>query len=345
MSEEVSAGVQAVKRIGWGLVALALATPSLMGAAGILSAFQVGELTVQVGFAWLVAAVVFDFLTKKRDAITKANGRVIAAVLAVIMALVSGFNVYRDAQKVDTAKNELIKQFMTSTIEAKSAPVASPATLVQPVPAQQSTTVAPAAQQVAAVSDADRAVGFLNAMKVRAKQFAEESAAIDRRFNAVDLSTVLEASNLASKTGLDASRKKLNLYKAAIAERDEMLKKHYILSEKIIRGSGMSEREVNEGMAGLNSRKGAITQNYADLSNAQLASVKATEDILNFAQRGQGRITVQSGQPMFQTQLELDEYQRLLQVLTDAAAKETTITQKVQAQAQRSRQVLVDQLK
>lgn len=334
------------KRIGWGLMALALATPALMGAVGVLSAYKVGELTVQVGFAWLAAAVVIDLLTRKRDAIAKANGRIVAAVLALVMALVSGFNVYRDTQKVDNAKKELVEQFMASTVEAKaSANAEPPVTPPVALAAAPQPPAAPVERQGAAVSEADSAVAVMNAMKVRAKQFAEESAAIDRRFNAIDLSTVLVAQNIVTKAGIDASRKKLNSYKAAIAERDAMLQKHFVLSEQIIRGSGMSEREVNNGMAGMNSSKGPISQNYADLTSAQMATVKATEDILNFAQKGLGRITVEGGQAMFQTQPELDEYRRLFQVLTDAVAVETTITQRVNAQAQKSKQAIVDQLK
>lgn len=340
---------KSAKRIGWGLMALALASPALLGAVGVLSAYKVGQMTVEVGFAWLVAAVVIDFLTKKRDAVAKANGRIAAAVLALVMASTSGFNVYRDTQKVDSAQKELIKAFMATSVEAKTAPAteAAPAPLApaMPVAVQQPVPVAPIVQQVAATSEADRAVGVLNAMKVRAKQFAEESAAIDRKFNAVDLSTVLVAQNLVSKPSLDASRKKLNSYKAAIAARDAMLTKHITLSEQIIKGSGLSEREVAQGMAGLNSSKGTVMRNYADLTTAQMATVKATEDILDFAQRGLGRITVQNGQPMFQTQPELDGYQRLIQVLTDAAGAETTVTKTVQAQAQTSKQALVDQLK
>lgn len=341
----IAAPEQSAKRIGWGLMGLALATPALMGATGILSAYKVGELTVQVGFAWLVAAVVIDLLTKGRDAIAKANGRIVAAVLTLVMALVSGFNVYRDAQKVDSAKKELIEQFMATTVEAKTAPASEPAPVAPPTTPQESTLATPVVQQTVATSKADRTVGFLNAMKVRATQFAEESAAIDRKFNAVDQGTVLEAQSLVSKASLEASRKNLNSYKSAIAERDAMLKKHFVLSEQIIRGSALSESEVNEGLAGLNSSKGTVQKNYADLTTAQLASVKATENILDFAQRGLGRITVQNGQPMFQTQSELEEYQKLVQVLTDAAATETTLTQKVQAQAQKSKQALVDELK
>ena len=331
---------KSAKRMGWAVLAIALASPIVMSWMSIISAYKAGELTVQVGFAWLAAALVIDLLTRKRDAISKANGRIVAAVLALILALVMGFNVYRDDKKVDTAKRELIEQFMAATVDAKSTSTSQ----VGVAPAQTQASV-PVALQVASTSKADREVVILNAMRVRAKQFAEETGAIDRRFAAIDLDDVLLPQTLMSKVGLDASRKKLNSYKAAIAERDAVLKKHFVSSEQIIRGSGLSEREVNEDMDGFNSSKGPISQNYADLTLTQLATVKATEDIFDFAQRALGRITVQNGQLMFQTQPELDEYGRLVQALTDVASKETVATQKVQAQAQKSKQALVDQLK
>jgi hypothetical protein len=345
MPSEVVPPEQAAKRMGWGLMALALATPALMGVGGVLSAYKVGELTVQVGFAWVVSVVVIDLLTKKRGAVAKCNGRILAAALALVIALVSGFNVSRDTQKVDTAKKELIEQFMQTSVDAKAASAIEPAQTTQAIPAPQQVSATHVVQQVAATSDADKELALLNAMKVRAKQFAEESAAIDRKFNSVDVSTVLVAQNLITKAGIDASRKKLNLFKSAIADRDAMLKKHFVLSEQLIRSSGMSEREINNGLAGLNSNKGTIQKNYADLTIAQLATVKATEDILDYAQRQLGLITVQNNQPMFQTQAALDEYRRLFQVLTDAAGVETAIAEKVQAQAQISKQNLVDQLK
>ena len=336
-------------RIGWGLLALALALPALLGAVGVLSAYQVGQLMAEAGFAWLVAAVVLDFLTKKRGATAKANGRIAAATLALVMVAVSGFNVFRDTQKVESAKNELIEQFMATSVEARTAPAieagTAPLASAVPVVDEPPALALPPVQPVAGSSEADRAVRFLNAMKTRAKQFAEESAAVDRKFDAVDLSTVLSAESLISKPSLEASRKKLSSYKAAIAARDAMLTKHMALSEQIIRTSDLTEREVAQAMAGLNSSKDAVMRNYADLTAAQLATVKATEDILDFAQQGLGRITTENGQPMFQTQPELDEYQRLIQVLTEVAGTETVITQKVQAQAQTSKQSLVDQLK
>lgn len=334
------------RNIGWALLAIALLSPVAMGAVGVLSAFKVGELVAQVGFAWIGSAIVIDLLTRKRGVTAKANGRIVSATLALVLALVSGFNSYRDTQKVDTAKKEMIEQFMASTVEARSTN-----TLVESAPGQlPATAAAPplpeaAVQNVTATNETDRTVGFLNAMKARAKKFAEDSGAIDRKFNAVDLSTVLVAQNLVSKPSIEASRKKLNTYRAVIGERDAMLKQHFVLSEQIIRGFGLSEREVNEGMAGLNSGRGPVTQNYADLTSAQLASVTAVEAVLNLVQRGLGHISVENGQPMFQTQPELDEYRRLMQVLTDAAAAETVVTQKVVAQTQKSKQALVEQLK
>ena len=48
---------------------------------------------------------------------------------------------------------------------------------------------------------------------------------------------------------------------------------------------------------------------------------------------------------MFQTQPELDEYRRLMQLLTDAAAKEDAVSQRVNAFAQQTKQNMVNQLK
>lgn len=335
------------KRMGWLIVAAALLAPAAMGVAGLLSAFKVGELTGQVVFAWIAVAVVIDLFTRKRDALIKAKGRIVAGTLALVMALVSGVNVYRDTQKVDAAKKELIEQFMTTTVEAKIA--AQPVVNSEPSPAaialQSELAAAPVVLKAADISEADRMVGFMNAMKARVKKFAEDSGSLGRKFNAVDLSTVLAPENIMSKVNIDASRKKLHSYKTMIGERDAMMKQHFVLSEQIIRGSGLTEREVNDALAGLNSNKGTLMQNYANLSRAQLDSVKAIEDILDFAQRELGRIIVQNGQLMFEAQLELDEYQRLMQAMTEAANTEKVITQKVSTQAQKVKQDLVDQLK
>lgn len=346
MTEAVAAAPEkSVKRIGWALLALALVTPALMGAAGILSAYKVGQLTAEVGFAWLGAAIVIDLLTRKRDAVTKANGRIVAAVLALVMALVSGFNVYRDTQKIDSAKKELIEQFMATTVEARNAPTpaAAPA---EPVSATPVIAATPAPEPKPFIAnEADRMVSFMNAMKVRAKVFAEQSAALDRKFNSVDMGTVLAPQAVTSKAGIAASRKTLSYFKGLINERDSMLKQHFIQSEQVIRSQGLTDHEIREAIAGMRGPQDESVKAYAALSTAQLGSLKATGDILDFTERSLGRLVVQNGQLMFQTQPELDEYNRLMQVLTDLAAKEDVVTQRVAALQQKSRQNLVDQLK
>lgn len=345
MTEAVAAAPEkSVKRMGWALLALALASPALMGAAGILSAYKVGELTAQIGFAWLAAAIVIDLLTRKRDAVTKANGRIVAAVLALVLVLVTGFNVYRDDKKVDTAKKELIEQFMASSVEARNAPAPTAAVPVQ-MPVAEAATPTPIVPAPAGASDADKTVAILAAMKVRAKQFAETSVALDRKFSAVDLTTVLSPQSMLGAAGIRTSRTTLEAYKGLIRERGVMLDKHFAATEQIMRGAGLSERELNNGLAGINSSKRPILQTYADLDAAQLASVKASMDILNFAERGLGRMTAQNGKLMFQTQPELSEYRRLMQVLTDVAAKEDVVTRRVAALQQKSKQSMADQLK
>lgn len=106
------------------------------------------------------AAIVIDLLTRKRDAVTKANGRIVAAVLALVLSLVTGFNVYRDDKKVDTSKKELIEQFMASTVEAKNNPTIEQAPVALAAPLQEQ-AAAPMVQKVAAMSDADKAVAVM----------------------------------------------------------------------------------------------------------------------------------------------------------------------------------------
>lgn len=341
MNDAIAAAPEkGLKRTGWALMALALATPALMGAVGVLSAFQVGELTTKVGFAWLAAAIVVDLLTRKRAATVKAQSRIVAAVMALAVAVVAVFNIYQDTQKVKAAKNELVEEFMRTTVEARTAPSTEPTQEAEAVPE-------PAAQAApqTGLSDADRTVAYLNKMKQRAMQFAQDSAALERKFNAIDVTTFLTAQNLTTKAGLDATRKKLNAFGAAVAERDAALANHIKLTEQIIRNSGLPDHEIAAGMRGLNDNKTITQKAYADLSAAQLTSLKATVAILDFARQRLGRITVENGQPMFQTQPELDDYRRLFQVLTEAANAEEAVSTRVQALAQSSMQSIANQLK
>lgn len=350
MTEEVTAAPEkSVKRIGWALLALALSSPVFMGASGILSAYKVGELTAQIGFAWLFAALAIDLVLKRRDVITKARGRIVAAALTLVMSLVSGINVYRDTQKVDTAKKELIEQFMATAVEVRNAP--APVAATEQVATAQAAAAIPASvvpSSVAkpfAANEADRMVGAMNAMKVRVKALAEQSGELDRKFNAVDMSTVLTPQALTSKEGIQASRKTLDYFKGLINERDTMLKQHFYQSEQIIRSQGLTDRQVNEAIAGMRGPQDESVKIYAALSAAQLASLKATSDIVSFAERSLGRVVVQNAQMMFQTQPELDEYNRLMQVLAAMATKEDAVSQQLSKLSQRRKQSLVDQLK
>jgi len=49
-------------------------------------------------------------------------GRIVASALALVVGLTSAFNSHQDNKKVDTAKKELIEQFMATSVEARNAP-------------------------------------------------------------------------------------------------------------------------------------------------------------------------------------------------------------------------------
>lgn len=340
-------------RIGWGLLAMALAAPSIMAAMGLISAFKCGELTVQVGFAWLVTAVVIDIIFKKREAMTKAKGRIVAAVLALVLAFGAGITLYQDTHRVNEAKKELIEQFMASTVEGNRATTSAPsvaeaASSAAVAAIASQTPVVPAPHPVkieASGSEADRAVALYGQMKVRAKKMAEDFSALDQKFTATDLGAVLKPDNMVTREGIQSSRKKVETFKALINQRNTILQQHFTTSEQIIRGSGLSERETNDALAGLNSGKGTILQSYADLGKAQLDSLKIISGLLNFGERTLGRTSLKDGQIMFQIQADLDEYMRFVQQITDSSAKEEIATQKISAQAQYHKQNLVDEYK
>ncbi|MDO8293270.1 MAG: hypothetical protein Q7T29_10480 [Gallionella sp.] len=340
-------------RIGWGLLATALAVPLIMAATGFISAFKCGELIVQVGFAWLVAAVVIDIILKKREVLTKAKGRIVAAALALVMAFGAGITSYQDTHRVNEAKKELIEQFMASTIEgnratARAPSVAEPASSATVATIASQTPVVPAPPPVkveAGGNEADRAVVLYGQMKVRAKKMAEDFAALDRKFIATDLGAVLKPDNMVTREGIRNSRKKVETFKSLINQRNTILQQHFSTSEKIIRDSGLSERETNDALAGLNSSKGSILQSYADLGKAQLDSLKIISGLLNFGERTLGHTSLKDGQIVFQTQTDFDEYMRFIQQITDSSAKEEIATQKISAQAQQHKQNLVDEYK
>lgn len=332
-------------RIGWVLLAAALATPTLMGAAGLITSFKAGEFTVQVGFSWLVAAVVSDLILRKWGSDTKAKGRIVAATLALVMALTVGIGEYRDTKKVDTAKKELIEDFMSTTVAAQKS-AAQPLTPdpASAVEAKVAATPAPIAVPIGA-SDTDRAVAVLGQMKVQVKKMAAEFVALDQKFRANDLGASLKAENLVTREGIQFSRKKVENLKVLINQRNAILQQHYANTESIIRNSGTSEREIANGLAGMEAGKGNTQRLYQELGNAQMNSLKSINDLLNFAERNLGRITAPNGQVLFQTQPELDEYQRLMAALTELSAREDEITQRVQADAQQHRQNVLDEYK
>lgn len=334
------ASEKSAKRTGWALLALALASPILMSAAGVISAGKAGELAGQAGFAWLAAAIVIDLLTRKRDATTKANGRILAAAAALVLAGTAIYTDYRDNRKVDTAKKELTEQLMASLGEARNAP-AQASSSGKPDTANP----APLVPAPAGASDADKTVSVLAAMTGQAKKFSETSAALDRKFYAVDMTQVLSPQNLLSSEGIKASRATLATFKGLVRERGAMLTNHFAFTEQIVRSAGLSQGELANGLAGIEAGKEPVQKTYGELDTVQFAFVKASEDLVNFAERGLGRITVQDGQFMFQTQPELDEYRRLMRLLTDAAAKEGEVSQRVNAFAQQTKQNMVNQLK
>jgi hypothetical protein len=309
---------------------------------GILSTFEFGEFAVQVGFGWLFFAVIGDLLLRKKDPQFRAKGRLVASSIALLMALNIGFTHFREEQKTSAIRKDLIEHFMAATVDADRAPGISPSTTLAQGTESPSVGLSEGQPTGTVPGHLD---AYLNAGKKRAKDFAEESAAINRKFSSIDLSGVLLPKNLTNKASIDASRRTLNSYKAVIAERDATLVNHFALTEKITRSSNLTEKEVREGLAGLESGKALAVKNYGDLTRVQLATVAASEAILDFAEQNLGHMGVKNGQPLFETQPQLDEYRRLVGILNVAVSNESVVSKKVEGDARKLRQSMADSIK
>ena len=350
-TEVTNAPTKSTIRIGWWLLALALATPHLLNATGLISAYKAGEFIFYIGFAWLVAAVAIDLILKKRHALTKAKGRIVAAALAFVVALAIGFTTYRDTQKVDAAKKDLIEQFMTATVEAKNAvdqpsitPEQAPSSPLAVAPQRDVST--PSVKVAAGGSEADRTVALLGLMKDHAKKFAIDTAALDRKFTTNDLGSALRPENLVTQDGIQNSRKKVEASKVLIDQRNTILPQYFFSLEQSVKSLGLTERETINAIAGMNAGKGGaerMQKLYEKLGNAQLGILTIISELLDFAERNLGRTSVKDGQMMFLAQPELDEYLRLVKALNESAAREDVATKKVNTQAQQNKQNIVNE--
>ena len=175
-------------------------------------------------------------------------------------------------------------------------------------------------------AETEKLTAFMARMELRAKMTGEELAALNGQFAANRLGTVIQPKNLVSKDALQASRRKVDTFKALVARRSTLLWQHFSEMEKLVAGSGLSERDARAAMAGADANRAAVLKAYDDIGQAQLNGARALDDLLAFAQRNLGHTAVKDGEMIFDAQPVLDDYRRIMLMLDAAGRKEDEAT-------------------
>jgi hypothetical protein len=338
--------VRSTGRVAWILVALALVTPVLLSAIGVIGSGKAGYLFVQYGFGWLIGAVLVDLLLRSRSAQAKANGRVVVAAGTFAMAVVAGASLYYDEHRIGEAKSQLVEDFMKTTVDAarvEQTPRAKSTAVDVTPPSSISPPVPVVAEASAHRSTTDKMVAYLAGVKESAKGLALENATLERKFANLDLGAVMSAERLSSAEGIQRSRAEVARMQALVREREAIQQRYFSDVESKIKAAGFDESDLRDVSQGFAEGKANTQKLYADLGAAQARSLKAVSDLLDFVYGLQGRTSVQNGQLMFQTQPELDEYQRRFGKLQEAAAAEDVVSKRTLQQVQKNKQAVADE--
>jgi len=340
-TENTSSEIHA-RRIGiaaYLLLGLAATTPFLVGSLDGMSAFDTGRLLGQMAMAFVLAIAVLGLALRSRTLTTKSYGRLALSIGFLAWSATVSIGAWRDAHRLTEAEKELVEAFMQATVSATpSQPSAPAADGFPPQSAQtQSVNSAPGS------SITDKRVAFMKGVQVQATNWATEAGALERRFAAIDLSDVLKPENLTSRPAIAAFRQKIRQMQALINERNAALRRYLADSAEYFRTVDIDEPSRSEATSSFKAGMDDTLNAYDELGTAQLASLQNILQMLDFAENNLGRTSVQDGQIMFQTQLQLGQYHSILASIQRAAVQEEIVTKKMTELQKTSRQSLLNE--
>ena len=327
-------------RISRFLAWAAIVLPLILAPFGAITAFKAGELVTYLGFGWLAAAIIIDFILKSHNALTKANGRIIVGAVTFIVGIIAVINSYQDDRMLNDAKSQLIEEFMKSSIEASNSQSAVQIPAKEITHAEQPSTQAPLSSQQ---SSTDKNVNFISQIAARGKKFIVDISALNRKESLVDMGTILNLEHITTKKGIQESRKQISYMQSLVNERYGIVQRYFLESESFIKTTFNNDVDRSEALRGLNENREIITQNYANLQEAQTKVLKVYFDFLDLFESALGHTKLQGEQIMFQTQEDLDKYQLLSERMQEAASFEDTARKRVEKQSVISKKRIADE--
>lgn len=151
---------------------------------------------------------------------------------------------------------------------------------------------------------------------------AENRAQLDNvqiRINEIDFNSMLTMPAVTDPAARSRSLAELSRHRALLLERDAVLAGMVTKTQEMI--AGMPEGEMRRGaLEGAQSSKNQMADLFKELAPAQLALNSSVEELLKYMNSLGNRVTTSpDGQPLFQTQQELDKFRQLATVIDETS--------------------------
>lgn len=168
-----------------------------------------------------------------------------------------------------------------------------------------------------AAREEDQAKQFLRDAIAFQQKHSSKFADLGARFDKVNVVQYLTPAALTSKDGIAAGRAALEGYQSLLSERNLLLQTYLAEYERFL--AAIPPGDMREGaIAGMGDNKENTERLYRLLDTTQSAHATSIRAVFDWAAANLGRVSVQNGQFMFQTQAQQSELQALAAKLEEA---------------------------
>ncbi len=151
---------------------------------------------------------------------------------------------------------------------------------------------------------------FLDSIATMKQQQHTQEAALQARFNQIDVDQYMQASKLASSSGVADGRVELARYRALLVERDQLVVTELAQSHALL--NSLPEGRLREqALRGAANGEGRNSQLRSTLDHAQVANADAVQAVFDWADRNHAIVHVRGNQLVINGQAPLDELNSL----------------------------------
>ncbi len=295
------------------LVSLALPQASMQfGESPYKSGEASGRMLWVVVLSYLIAKVISH---KKSDSF-KTRARAIAAAIALAVSIGITYSKWDDYHKMDVAQKDLL-----STVEnIKNG---------QPIQLKSNENSS------TPVTTIDKRLAFFEDIKKMAAEYAAKTQYNQQLIDSSNIETVIEKNALTSLDGIKSSRQKIDTYRKAILQRQQIFDEYKKKSESYLTTATV-DIGVREGaMHGFNEHKAENINNMRDLTDTDLAIAQLLSDTLDVCEKNLGLTTMLDKGIQFKSPKEDAVFRSLMKKLANLSETDEQITARMNSARER----------